>query len=71
MKKRKPGASQRDWSEGLRRKTEMNRQLYRRLFSGETAPRLGEAVRVAKSAVNDIDIRRTWLLIGDPSMRLK
>ncbi len=46
----------------------MNQQFYRLLF-GEGGLALGEAVRKAKAAVNDLDIRRTWILLGDPSMR--
>lgn len=30
--------------------------------------RIGEIVRLSKSATQDTDIRRTWLLIGDPTM---
>jgi hypothetical protein len=33
--------------------------------------RLGDAVRAAKSATPDADVRRTWILFGDPSMTLK
>ena len=32
---------------------------------------LGEATARAKAAVTDADIRRTWVLLGDPTMRLK
>ena len=48
----------------------MNQQLYRLLF-GEGGLALGEAARKAKAAVNDLDIRRTWILLGDPTMRFK
>ena len=33
--------------------------------------RLGDAIRAAKSTTSDVDIRRTWILIGDPTMRVK
>ncbi len=31
---------------------------------------LGEAARQAKAATGDMNVRRTWVLLGDPSMRL-
>jgi uncharacterized repeat protein (TIGR01451 family) len=43
-------------------------ELYRRLFAGA---RLGDAVLAAKGATNDRDVRRSWILFGDPSMTLK
>ncbi|HSO75245.1 MAG TPA: C25 family cysteine peptidase [Blastocatellia bacterium] len=48
----------------------MNQVFYRELFGAEGL-RLGEAVSRAKSAVTDRDVRRTWILFGDPAMRLK
>ncbi len=50
----------------------MNRELFKLLFNGNPGnPRLGEAVLRAKSAVADSDVRRTWVLLGDPTMRLR
>ena len=49
----------------------MNEELYRLLFKAGRAPLLGEAVRQAKSAISDADVRRTWVLFGDPAMRLR
>ncbi len=46
----------------------MNRGLVRRLLQGMT---LGEAAVQAKAAVPDPDVRRTWILFGDPTTRLK
>jgi uncharacterized repeat protein (TIGR01451 family) len=43
-------------------------ELYRRLFAGA---RVGDAVREAKKATQDPDVRRSWILFGDPSMLLK
>lgn len=37
----------------------------------DPSKRLGDAMLVAKAAVSDIDVRRTWTLIGDPTSRLK
>ena len=48
----------------------MNQELYR-LLSGGGTMRLGEAVIKAKAAIVDLDVRRTWILFGDPTMRVK
>jgi hypothetical protein len=48
----------------------MNQQFYRQLFSS-AAVRLGDAARAAKAGTSDNDVRRTWMLLGDPSMRLQ
>jgi hypothetical protein len=48
----------------------MNQEFFRQLF-GATPLRVGEAAVKAKSAVTDADVRRTWVLFGDPTMRLK
>lgn len=48
----------------------MNQELFRQLFK-EPAPTLGEAAVQAKAAVSDEDVRRTWVLFGDPSMSLR
>ena len=48
----------------------LNLAFYRALF-GSTQMTVGEAASRAKSSVTDGDVRRTWILFGDPSMRLK
>jgi hypothetical protein len=48
----------------------MNQQFYQQLFSGAPG-RLGDATRAAKAATTDSDVRRTWILLGDPSMRMR
>ena len=48
----------------------MNKELVRLLFGGESLS-LGEAVVKAKASVGDMDVRRTWILLGDPVTRLK
>src|SRR5262249_585021 len=40
----------------------------RQIFAGNAT--LGDAVLAAKRAVSDLDVRRTWVLFGDPAMRL-
>ena len=47
----------------------LNQEAYRLLFDGQLT--LGEATRRAKAAVSDTDVRRTWVLLGDPSMKLR
>lgn len=46
----------------------MNRALVQRLGEGLT---LGEAIMQAKAETSDRDVRRTWILFGDPTTRLK
>jgi Peptidase family C25 len=48
----------------------MNREFYRQLFANRGIA-LGEAIKRAKGAVGDGDVRRTWILLGDPTMRVK
>ena len=52
--------------------TMMNQELYRFLFPGVgQSITLGEAMSMAKAAINDRDVRRTWILFGDPTTRLR
>lgn len=48
----------------------MNKQLYQLLFSNNP-PALGDAIKVSKAATPDWDVRKTWVLFGDPSMHLR
>jgi hypothetical protein len=48
----------------------LNREFYRLLFNG-TPITVGEASARAKQVVTDPDVRRSWILFGDPAMRLK
>jgi len=48
----------------------MNKELIPLLFDGTTRT-LGEATMQAKSATKDQDVRRTWILFGDPTTRFK
>ena len=45
-------------------------EFYRQLFSAP-APTVGDAARAAKRTTGDLDVRRTWMLFGDPAMRLR
>jgi hypothetical protein len=47
----------------------MNKELIKLLF-GRDAITLGEATAKAKASISDQDIRKTWILFGDPSQRL-
>ena len=49
----------------------LNQQLYRLLFDRTVNGSMGDLTMRAKSAILDPDIRRTWVLFGDPSMKLK
>jgi hypothetical protein len=60
-------------SSGLTLPTEqtvMNLELIQLLFNGEGLT-IGEAVMRAKRIVTNVDIRRTWILFGDPTLRLR
>jgi hypothetical protein len=48
----------------------MNKELIKLLFGREPLT-LGEATARAKASVSDQDIRKTWILFGDPTTRLK
>jgi hypothetical protein len=48
----------------------MNKEMIKLLFNGEGLT-IGEAVKRAKASTSDQDIRRTWILFGDPTTRLK
>jgi hypothetical protein len=54
----------------------MNMNSYKRtqaalsLFRNDLVT-LGEATARAKASVSDQDIRKTWVLFGDPTTRLK
>jgi hypothetical protein len=48
----------------------MNKKLIFLLFDGKSRT-LGEATVKAKVATRDQDVRRTWILFGDPTTRLK
>jgi hypothetical protein len=49
---------------------EMGQQLFSLLYSGSPIA-LGDATRQAKAATADVDVRRTWILFGDPTMKIR
>lgn len=60
---------------GLGSQAVLNQELYKALFaesrSDDASLTLGEAVQRAKAAVSNDDVRRTWILLGDPTLRLR
>jgi hypothetical protein len=49
---------------------DMGRELYTQLYSGPPMA-LGDAIKLAKAATFDIDVKRTWIFFGDPSMKIR
>jgi uncharacterized repeat protein (TIGR01451 family) len=49
----------------------VNLALYRQLFGGGTTPAIGDAILKAKQETTDIDVRRTWILFGDPTLKIQ
>jgi hypothetical protein len=49
---------------------EMELELYRQLY-GVQPIALGDAIKIAKAASSDIDVRRTWIFFGDPSLKIR
>jgi hypothetical protein len=49
---------------------DMGKQLFQLLYQGPPIA-LGDATRQAKSATTDIDVRRSWILFGDPTMKIR
>lgn len=48
----------------------VNNSIYQTLFSYQDV-RFGDAVRTAKQATQDQNVRRTWIFFGDPTMQLR
>jgi uncharacterized repeat protein (TIGR01451 family) len=44
---------------------------FNRQMMGATPPAIGDAILKAKKATSDRDVRRTWILLGDPTMKLR
>ena len=49
---------------------EMGLKMFQLLYGGSSIP-IGDASRQAKFATNDMDVRRTWILFGDPSIKIR
>jgi len=48
----------------------MDQALIKLLYSGQ-ALTLGQAAAAAKATITDLDVRRTWILLGDPATKLQ
>ncbi len=49
---------------------EMGLRMFQLLYGGVSIP-IGDASRQAKTATNDRDVRRTWILLGDPTLKIR
>lgn len=49
---------------------EMGLRMFQLLYGGASIP-IGDASRQAKTATNDRDVRRTWILLGDPTLKIR
>jgi hypothetical protein len=49
----------------------MNKAMIQALYGGSSSITVGEAAMAAKRATLDMDVRKTWILFGDPAMRLR
>jgi peptidase C25-like protein len=49
---------------------EMSNLLYSLIYSGPPIA-LGDAIKTAKGATTDIDVRRTWIYFGDPALKIR
>jgi hypothetical protein len=48
----------------------LNQAMIGALYGGQSIT-LGEAAVAAKQAISDMDVRRTWILFGDPAMKIQ
>ena len=48
----------------------MGQRLFQLLYGAQPIA-LGDATRQAKLATTDLDVRRTWILLGDPTMKIR
>lgn len=49
---------------------QMELQLYSLLYGAQPIA-VGDAIKTAKAATSDIDVRRTWIYFGDPSLKIR
>jgi hypothetical protein len=56
---------------GSASETPLDVALIKALYSTAVSTTIGEAAAAAKKAVTDLDIRQTWVLLGDPATRLR
>jgi len=49
---------------------QMGQRMFQLLYTGPSIA-IGDASRQSKTATNDLDVRRTWILFGDPTMKIR
>jgi hypothetical protein len=49
---------------------QMGQRMFQLLYSGPSIS-IGDASRQSKTATDDLDVRRTWILFGDPTMKIR
>ena len=49
---------------------QMGHRMFQLLYSGPSIA-IGDASRQSKTATGDLDVRRTWILFGDPTMKIR
>ena len=49
---------------------QMELELYRQLMAPQSLA-LGDAIKIAKAASSDFDVRTTWIFFGDPSIKIR
>jgi len=49
---------------------QMELELYRQLYGAQPIT-VGDAIKIAKAASGDIDVRTTWIYFGDPSIKIR
>jgi hypothetical protein len=55
---------------GPRNQAAMNQEVVRQLFT-KGAATIGEATNRAKKSISDANVRRTWILFGDPATAIR
>jgi hypothetical protein len=51
---------------------EMSEQLYTLIYGAGAPPiALGDAIKIAKGSTTDIDVKKTWVYFGDPSLKIR
>jgi hypothetical protein len=49
----------------------MSQELYLQLYGNPQSLPLGDAIKIAKAATFDDDVKRTWIFFGDPSIKIR
>jgi hypothetical protein len=49
---------------------QMGQRMFQLLY-GDPSIAIGDASRQSKTATGDLDVRRTWILFGDPTMKIR